>query len=182
MRPDPPDRGGSDNAILAAQAQLAGANRSLAVSLTGTCVALLTFLLFFLYDRYIADEINALLFQATAAIVVALFLFGYSAVYCYRVMGAMIRSSSKVKGYLFRADLLFFFGSLVITLEPALILYTVRLNEVATIALVLWAGFIALAVMSRRDLAEPRRTRGPRRERRKGRGRCRTNLLRTREA
>jgi len=102
VRPDPPDRGGSDNAILAAQAQLAGANRSLAVSLTGTCVALLTFLLFFLYDRYIADAINALLFQATAAIVVALFLFGYSAVYCYRVMGAMIRSSSKVKGYLFR--------------------------------------------------------------------------------
>ena len=44
-------------------------------------------------------------------------------------------------------------ASLVITFEPALILYPVRLNEVATIALVLWAGFIALAVMSRRDLA-----------------------------
>jgi len=37
--------------------------------------------------------------------------------------------------------------------RTSLILYTVRLNEVATIALVLWAGFIALLVMRRRDFA-----------------------------
>jgi len=42
-------------------------------------------------------------------------------------------------------------ADLVITAELAL---TVRLIEVATVALVMWGGFIALAVMGRRDVGE----------------------------
>ncbi|TLZ86903.1 MAG: hypothetical protein E6K01_09450, partial [Methanobacteriota archaeon] len=47
--------------------QTAKENRALAVGLGGTCLAILTFLLFFLYPRWVSGEVNPVLFRGTLA-------------------------------------------------------------------------------------------------------------------
>ena len=149
---NPPANDARDERLMRARLELATANRSIAVGLDGTCVALLTFALFFLFPQFADGRVDGLLFQATlATIVVSLFLFGYSAVYYYRVLGAAAGGRPERTRYVLQADLLFFIGILAITLEPTLILYTIRLYTVAILALVMWVVFIALAVMGRRD-------------------------------
>jgi hypothetical protein len=50
--------------------EIANANVNRNITLAGTSVAIFTFLLFFLFDRYLSGVINAILFQLTLAIIV----------------------------------------------------------------------------------------------------------------
>jgi hypothetical protein len=126
----------------------ANENRSLTAGLGGTCIAILTFVLIFLYDRWTAGAINDVLFQATLLnIVVSLFLISLASVNYWFVMEALRTGHPHVTDYLQRADGFFAASLILLLLEPTLILDTVRLYYVGAVALALWlVGIVVLAL------------------------------------
>jgi O-antigen/teichoic acid export membrane protein len=126
----------------------ANENRSLTAGLGATCIAVLTFVLIFLYDRAAAGQINDLLFQATVlVIVVSLSLISLSSLNFWFVMEALRNRPPRAKAYQRRADGLFASSLVLLLLEPALILLTVRLYVLGGVALAFWiAGIAVLAV------------------------------------
>lgn len=126
----------------------ANENRSLTAGLGATCIAVLTFVLIFLYDRANAGQINTVLFQATLLIiVVSLCLISLSSLNYWFVMEAYRTKPSRATDYQRRADGLFAASLVLLLLEPTLILITVRLYYVGGIALALWIlGMIVLTL------------------------------------
>jgi hypothetical protein len=124
----------------------ANENRSLTAGLGGTCIALLTFVLIFLYDRNTAGQINNLLFQATLLnIVVSLFLISLSSLNYWFVMEALRTDHPGATKYEKRADGFFAASLVLLLLEPSLILTTVQLYYVAAVAVALWmVGILVL--------------------------------------
>ncbi|MGB6501088.1 MAG: hypothetical protein WBG19_06795 [Thermoplasmata archaeon] len=127
--------------------QDANENRSLTAGLGGTCIALLTFVLIFLYDRAAAGQINNLLYEATLLnIVVSLFLISLASLNFWFVMEALRTHHPRAEVYQRRADGYFASSLVLLLLEPTLILVTVRLYFVGAVALALWVvGILALA-------------------------------------
>jgi hypothetical protein len=123
----------------------AESNRNLSVGIGGTCVAILTFVLFFLYTGTEAHQYDPTLFQLTlGAIVGALFLFAYSGT-CYFTLIALLASNSPKAPSMERRGYLFFVvGIVLLTLEPGLILYTVGIWIIPYLATGLWIGFLLL--------------------------------------
>jgi len=125
----------------------ANQNRSLTAGLGGTCIAILTFVLIFLYDRAAAGQINNLLYQATLLnIVVSLFLISLASLNYWFVMEALRTHHPRAPVYERRADGFFAASLVLLLLEPTLILVTVKLYYVGAVAVVLWVvGVLALA-------------------------------------
>src|SRR5262245_39537000 len=64
--------------------ELAGSNVNRSYSLGATSIAIFTFMLFFLYPKFVSGEINAVLFHATLVVMgVATFSFVFASVYYY---------------------------------------------------------------------------------------------------
>jgi hypothetical protein len=142
---------GSEGSVAPARLAMyedANENRSLTAGLGGTCIAILTFVLIFLYDRWSAGQINGLLFQATLLnIVVSLFLISLASLNYWFVMEALRTHHPRASAYEQRADLFFASSLVLLLLEPTLILMTVHLYYVGAVALVLWVvGVLALAL------------------------------------
>jgi O-antigen/teichoic acid export membrane protein len=117
----------------------ANENRSLTAGLGGTCIAILTFALIFLYDRAAAGQINNLLYQATLlTIVVSLFLISLSSLHYWFLMEALRTNPARATVYQQRADGFFATSLVLLLLEPTLILLTVGLYFVGAVALGLW--------------------------------------------
>ncbi len=110
------------------------------VAIVGSSMAVFTFLLFFLFPRYVNNEINPFLFQGTlAAIVLVIFSLAFSG-FCY--FGICASTNSAEKRILFRrGNLLYFVGLELVTIEPTMILFTIGLDIVALMALVLFFVF-----------------------------------------
>lgn len=75
----------------------------------------------------------------------AIFLLGISGVYYFEVVGVAKTSIARKKVLIKRGDTLFVLSLLLGTAMPALILFTLGITTVATIATILWAlyaGFI----------------------------------------
>jgi hypothetical protein len=125
----------------------ANENRSLTAGLGGTCIAILTFVLIFLYDRDVAGTINNLLFQGTVfVIILSLTLISLSSLNYWFVMEALRTTPSRATTYQTRADGFFASSLVLLLLEPTLVLFTVHLNYLGAVALVLWAvGIIVLS-------------------------------------
>lgn len=125
----------------------ANENRSLTAGLGATCIAVLTFVLIFLYDRANAGQINDVLFQATLLIiVVSLTLISLSSLNYWFVMEAYRTKPSRAAVYQRRADGYFSSSLVLLLLEPTLILITVKLYFVGGVAFALWvAGMVVLA-------------------------------------
>jgi hypothetical protein len=128
--------------------QDANENRSLTAGLGGTCIAILTFVLIFLYDRAADGQINSVLYQATLLnIVVSLFLISLSSLNYWFVMEALRNRLPRAEIYERRADGFFASSLILLLLEPTLILMTVRLYYVGAVALALWGvGIVALSL------------------------------------
>jgi hypothetical protein len=126
--------------------QDANENRSLTAGLGGTCIAILTFVLIFLYDRWTAGAINNILFQWTLLnIVVSLFLISLSSLNYWFVMEALRTNHPRATSYQRLADGFFASSLVLLLLEPSLILITVRLYYVGGVAVALWVvGILAL--------------------------------------
>jgi high-affinity Fe2+/Pb2+ permease len=124
----------------------ANENRSLTAGLGGTTIAILTFVLIFLYDRAAAGQVNNLLFQGTLLIiVVSLSLISLSSLNYWFVMEALRTSPSRAADYQQRADGFFASSVILLLLEPTLILVTVQLYYVGAVALASWVvGILVL--------------------------------------
>jgi hypothetical protein len=131
----------------------ANENRSLTAGLGATCIAVLTFVLIFLYDRAAAGQISELLFQGTLlVIVVSLTLISLSSLNYWFVMEALRNRPLRAKAYQSRADGFFASSLVLLLLEPALILITVKLYYLGAIAFALWLAGIAVLSFGWREL------------------------------
>src|SRR6266571_4427406 len=113
--------------------QTAKENRALAVGLGGTCLAILTFLLFFLYPRWVSGEVNPVLFRGTlAGIVLCLFLFVYAALFYYWFLICHWNNDPRGDTYFERGDRFVMLGLILLVVEPAFILFTINLVDLAS--------------------------------------------------
>lgn len=113
---------------------------------------ILTFLLSFLYGRASTGEINTTFFQLTlAVIVVGIFSFGLSAVYYYELAIRLYHKDRRAMASFRKAEASLVLGLLLLVLEPALIMFTLRLTLVGMVAAGLCLAFVYLLVESKRS-------------------------------
>ncbi|SRR5438876_5588614 len=124
---------------------IAEANVNRNITLAGTSVAIFTFLLFFLYPRYLSGDINTVLFQFTLAIIVSvIFSLVISALYYYGTTLTLSLAPGQVTNIFGKAEAFWLIGYSLLLLEPSLILFTVNLLVVGLYALVLWFYYLLL--------------------------------------
>ena len=126
---------------------LAASNVNRAYGLAATCIAIFTFMLIFLYPRYVNGDVNPFLFQATLIVMaVTTFSCVFAAFFYYGVsLGDRIAEAERVV-YARRADRSWLIGYSLLFLVPSLILFTVNLLLVGGVWLALWlvyVGFVA---------------------------------------
>jgi hypothetical protein len=148
-----PSDSGAETTPLVLRFEYANENRQATIGLGGTGVAILTFLLIFLYPRYSSGGFDAGLFRVTlASIVISIFLLGVSGSYYYFLIEALERNRASTAALLFRADAFFVGGLVLLLLEPALILFTLQIYDVGLLAAALWAVSIAIIAVERRAM------------------------------
>jgi hypothetical protein len=133
--------------------EYANENRQATINLGGTGVAILTFLLIFLYGRFSSGGLDALLFRVTlASVVISIFLLGIAGSYYYFLIEALERRQPTAAPLLFRADACFVGGVILLLLEPALILFTLQIYDIGILASALWAISVAVITSQRRAM------------------------------
>ena len=127
--------------------ELAAANVNRAYQLAASSIAIFTFLLFFLYPRFVAGDVDALPYQATLIVMgVATFSFAFASFYYY---GASLRGrieEADRNRYAQRGDLIWLLGCVLLFLAPSLILVTVRLFAVASVWFGLWLVYVIFVI------------------------------------
>ena len=133
--------------------EFVASNLNRAVTLIGSTLAIFTFVLFFLYPRYIANQLNSVLFQVTlTTTLLSIFLFGFAGVNYFEALGAPKASIARKKILIQRGNTMFVLALLLGTAMPALILFTINILMVATIATALWALYAGFIVQQGRKL------------------------------
>jgi hypothetical protein len=125
---------------------IANGNVNRNITLAGTSIAIFTFLLFFLYPRYLSGDINGILFQFTLAIIVSvIFSLVISALYYYATVLTLSLPPERATTIFGRSEAFWLLGYTLLLLEPSLILFTVRnLSVVGVYALILWFSYLYL--------------------------------------
>ena len=126
---------------------LAAANVNRAYQLAASSIAIFTFLLFFLYPRFISGEVNAVPYQATLIVMgVATFSFAFASFYYYGAsLGGRIDEADRAR-YARRGDRIWLLGCVLLFLAPSLILVTVRLFVVASVWFGLWLVYLLFVI------------------------------------
>src|SRR5438132_14056229 len=107
---------------------IAEANVNRNITLAGTSVAIFTFLLFFLYPRYVSGELNIVLFQFTLAIIVSvIFSLVISALYYYGTTLSLSLTPGQVTTIFGTAEAFWLIGYSLLLLDPRLIRSTATL-------------------------------------------------------
>ncbi|QNP41904.1 hypothetical protein [Lysobacter solisilvae (ex Woo and Kim 2020)] len=127
--------------------ELASANVNRSYQLAASSIAIFTFLLFFIYPKYTAGQVDALSYQATLIVMgVATFSFAFSSFYYYGAsLGGRIEDGERAR-YARQGDRLWLLGCVLLFLAPCLILFTVRLLVVASVWFALWLVYVSFAV------------------------------------
>jgi len=134
---------------------IANSNVNRNITLAGTSVAIFTFLLFFLYPRYLLDDIDPILFQFTLAIIVSvIFSLVISATYYYGTTLTLSLPDGQGTVTFGKAEAFWLIGYSLLLLEPSLILFTVNLSAVALYALVLWFCYLYLTWLQFKKLTK----------------------------
>ena len=126
---------------------LASANVNRSYSLAASCIAIFTFLLFFLYPRFASGEINAWLYQATLVVMgVATFSFVFATL-CYygSSLGARMEEAERAANSR-RGDRFWLAGYTLLFLAPSLVLSTIGLLAVAAVWFGLWLVYVAFVI------------------------------------
>src|SRR5262245_36238707 len=102
----------------------AAANATRSYSLAATSIAIFTFVLLFLYPRFVSGEVNAVLFQATLVVLgVATFSFVFSSLYYYGTSLGEGRIDGPLRArYARRGDRFWLLGVTLLLLDPRVIL------------------------------------------------------------
>jgi hypothetical protein len=127
--------------------ELAAGNVNRSYSLAATSIAIFTFMLFFMYPRFVSGEINALLFQVALVVMsVATFSFVFSSFYYYcSSVGGRIDDAERAL-YSRRADRCWLVGYTLLFLDPSLILLAIRLFVVASAWFALWLVYVLFVI------------------------------------
>jgi hypothetical protein len=123
--------------------ELATANVSRVYSLGATSIAILTFMLIFLYPKFASGQINAVLFQATLVVMgLATFSFVFASCYYYgSSLGSRIDDAERAL-YARRGDRFWLLGYSLLFLAPSLVLFSVELLLVGSTWLALWLVYV----------------------------------------
>ena len=149
----PPTDLSSDAGPVTLRFEYANENRQATISLGGTGVAILTFLLIFLYGRFSSGGLDYVLFRVTlATVVVSIFLLGIAGSYYYFLIEAVERRQGNAATLLRRADACFVAGIVLMLLEPALILFTLGIYDVGLLAASLWVISLVVIGTQRRAM------------------------------
>ena len=126
---------------------LAAANVNRSYQLAASCIAIFTFLLFFLYPKFVSAEINAWLFQAALIVMgVATFSFGFASFHYYGVsLGGRIADATRSQ-YARRGDRFWLLGCLLLFLTPSLVLFAIGLLAVGSAWFALWLVYLLVAM------------------------------------
>ena len=127
--------------------EIAAANVNRAYSLAATSIAIFTFMLFFMYPRFVNGEINAVLFQSALVVMgVATFSFVFASLYYYCAsLGSRIDDAERAL-YSRRADRFWLVGYTLLFLDPSLILCAIRLFVVASVWFALWLVYVLFVI------------------------------------
>jgi len=126
--------------------ELANANVNRSYSLAATCIAIFTFTMIFLYPRYASGEVNALLFQATLAVMgVATFSFVFSSLYYYQCSFGRLDEIERAT-YSRRGDRFWLLGYSLLFLDPSLVLISVGLLAIGAFWFVLWLVYLLFVI------------------------------------
>ena len=141
---------------------LAAANVNRAYQLAASCIAIFTFLLFFLYPRFVSGEVDALPYQATLIVMgVATFSFAFASFYYYAAsLGGRIADADRAR-YFHRADLIWLLGCVLLFLAPSLVLITVGLLVVASAWFGLWLVYVVFVIRHFPRVRAPHTNAGP---------------------
>lgn len=126
---------------------LAAANVNRSYQLAASSIAIFTFVMFFLYPRFVSGEIDPVPFQATLIVMgIATFSIAYAAFHYYAAsLGGRIDDAERAR-YSRRGDRFWLVGCFMLFLAPSLILFTVKLLVVAAVWFALWLGYVLLAI------------------------------------
>ena len=125
---------------------LAAANVGRSYSLAGTSIAIFTFMLFFLYPKFLSGDVNAVLFQATLVVMgVATFSFVFATLYYYCASVGRIDDARRAL-YSRRADRFWLLGYTLLFLDPSLILFGIGLVAVGSAWFALWLVYVLFVV------------------------------------
>lgn len=126
---------------------LAAANVNRSYQLAASSIAIFTFLLLFLYPKFVSGEAAVLPFHATLIVMgVATFSFAFASFYYYGAsLGGRIGDDERGR-YSRRADLIWLLGCVLLFLAPSLILFTVRLHAIASVWLALWLLYLLFVI------------------------------------
>jgi len=127
--------------------ELAVANVNRSYSLAAISIAIFTFMLLFMYPKFVSGEISPFLFQAALIVMaVATFSFVFASFYYYcSSLGSRIDDAERAL-YSRRADRFWLLGYTLLFLDPSLVLFSVRLIVVAFTWLVLWLVYLVFVI------------------------------------
>ncbi len=151
------DEPASPLGISSSRIEAARQSRALTTALGGTCVAIFTFLLFFLYPRFAAGEVDPNLFQLTLLVVIAsVYLLVLAAWFYFLFTQHLGMDAERTLRHVAWADACFGVAVIVLTLAPALVLFTVNLPSLGFVALGMWAVYLLFFVGGILELAGAR--------------------------
>jgi len=137
--------------------ELAAANVNRAYSLAATNIAILSFMLFFLYPRFESGKINPFLFQFMLVVMaVATFALVFATLLYYRAsLGGRMTDAERVL-HTRRADRFWLLGYTVMFLAPGLVLLLIGLLAVAFVWLALWLVYLLFVIRFFPKMQTPR--------------------------
>ena len=126
---------------------LAAANVNRSYQLAASSIAIFTFLLFFLYPRFVSGDVDAWPYQATLIVMGgATFSFAFASFYYYGgSLGGRLDEAVRLQ-HCRRGDRLWLLGCVLLFLAPSMILFTVRLLAVAATWFVLWLVYVLFVI------------------------------------
>ena len=126
---------------------LAAANVNRSYQLAASCIAIFTFMLFFLYPRFVSGEVEPILYQVTLTVMgVATFSFAFASFDYYSAsLGDRIADAARCH-LSRRGDRFWLVGCVMLFLAPSLILFTVRLLAVASLWFALWLVYVLFVI------------------------------------
>ena len=126
---------------------LAAANVNRSYQLAASSIAIFTFLLFFLYPKFVSGDIDARAFQAALIVMgVATFSFAFASFFYYGASLTDRIEDGARSHYARRGDRFWLLGCVLLFLTPSLILFTVCLFAVATAWFALWLIYLLFAI------------------------------------
>ena len=127
---------------------LASANVNRTYSLSAMSVAIFTFMLIFLYPRYVSGEVDGTLFQATLIVMgLATFSLVFASFHYYGAsLGGRLDDDERAQ-LARRADRLWMIGYTLLFLAPSMVLFTVGLVAVGSVWFLLWLAYVLFAIL-----------------------------------